>query len=84
MLEELLEEFFLLLIVLSFPPLLAASMSGLLLGVLQAATQIQEQSLQFVVKTSAAGIVLFFLLDWYSIKLSEYFRGLYALLRGAW
>lgn len=46
------------------PPLAAAMAVGLLVAVLQAATQIQETSLTFVPKMAAAGVALLFTARW--------------------
>ncbi len=48
----------LLVILLSAPPLLASLLVGLVVGVLQTATQLHEQTLLFVPKLLAVGIVL--------------------------
>ena len=48
-----------LVLVLSAPPIIVASIAGLLVAVVQAATQIQEQTLQYTVKFFAIVITLF-------------------------
>lgn len=48
-----------LVLVLSAPPIIVASVAGLLVAVIQAATQIQEQTLQYTVKFFAIGLTLF-------------------------
>jgi flagellar biosynthetic protein FliQ len=48
----------LLVLLVSAPPLLASLAVGLLVGVLQAATQIQDQTLMFVPKLVAVMVVL--------------------------
>jgi type III secretion protein S len=48
-----------LVLLLSAPPVIAASAVGLLVAVVQAATQIQEQTLQFTLKFFAVVITLF-------------------------
>ncbi len=48
-----------LVLVLSAPPVIAASVVGLLVAVVQAATQIQEQTLQFTLKFFAVVLTLF-------------------------
>lgn len=48
----------LLVILLSAPPLLASLLVGLVVGVLQAATQVHEQTLMLVPKLLVVGIVL--------------------------
>ncbi len=51
-------------IMLSAPVLLATMVVGLLIGVLQAATQIQEMTLTFVPKILVAALVLVILGPW--------------------
>jgi flagellar biosynthetic protein FliQ len=46
------------------PPLAAAMAVGLFVAIMQAATQIQETSLTFVPKMTAAGIALLFTARW--------------------
>jgi type III secretion protein S len=48
-----------LVLILSTPPILVASVAGLLVAIVQAATQIQEQTLQYTVKFFAIVITLF-------------------------
>jgi type III secretion protein S len=48
-----------LVLLLSAPPVVAASAVGLLVAVVQAATQIQEQTLQFTLKFFAVVLTLF-------------------------
>lgn len=51
-------------VLLAGPTLLVALLGGLLLSVLQAVTQIQEQTLAFVVKLFAVGVVFLLSLNW--------------------
>ena len=48
-----------LVLLLSAPPVIAASVVGLMVAVVQAATQIQEQTLQFTLKLFAIVLTLF-------------------------
>ncbi|MGY4397523.1 type III secretion protein S [Sphingomonas sp. UYAg733] len=48
-----------LVLILSAPPIIVASVAGLLVAIVQAATQIQEQTLQYTVKFFAIVITLF-------------------------
>ncbi len=48
-----------LMLVLSGPPILVASIAGLLIAFIQAATQLQEQTLAFAIKLAAVVITLF-------------------------
>jgi len=57
---------------LSFPILLSALIVGALISVLQAATQIQDQTLNQVPKLFAVAAVVFVLLPWILAVLVEY------------
>ena len=48
-----------LVLILSAPPVLVASVAGLLVAIVQAATQIQEQTLQYTAKFFAIVLTLF-------------------------
>ncbi|GGX75402.1 type III secretion system export apparatus subunit SctS [Saccharospirillum salsuginis] len=48
-----------LMLMLSGPPILVAAIAGLLVAFIQAATQLQEQTLAFAVKLAAVVITLF-------------------------
>jgi type III secretion protein S len=48
-----------LVLVLSAPPIIVASIAGLLVAIVQAATQIQEQTLQYTIKFFAIVLTLF-------------------------
>ena len=59
-------------ILLSAPVLLTALVVGLVIGLLQAVTSIQEQTLSFVPKIAAIGIVLALVGGWMIEKLVVY------------
>lgn len=48
-----------LVLILSAPPIVVAAVAGLLVAVVQAATQIQEQTLQYTIKFFAIVVTLF-------------------------
>ncbi|WP_341207382.1 type III secretion system export apparatus subunit SctS [uncultured Sphingomonas sp.] len=48
-----------LVLILSAPPIVVAAVAGLLVAVVQAATQIQEQTLQYTIKFFAIVLTLF-------------------------
>ena len=48
-----------LVLVLSAPPIIVAAIAGLIVAIVQAATQIQEQTLQYTVKFFAIVLTLF-------------------------
>lgn len=49
---------------LALPVLLVAMIVGLVIAILQAATQIHEQTISFAPKAVAVGLMLFFLAPW--------------------
>jgi type III secretory pathway component EscS len=73
MFDTLLSQTFLLVLVLSAIPLALSALLGLLVSVLQAATQIQEQSVSFVVRFGGMCLVFFFLGHWYANQVLELF-----------
>ncbi len=62
----------LLILVLSGPPILISTLLGLFVAVFQAATQIQEQTLSFMVKLFAVIITLFILGGWLSSQILQF------------
>ncbi|WP_428386528.1 flagellar biosynthesis protein FliQ [Mucisphaera sp.] len=56
----------------SLPVLIIALVVGLSISILQAMTQIQEQTLTFVPKILAMGAVTIFTVPWMAIKLMEF------------
>jgi flagellar biosynthetic protein FliQ len=54
------------------PPLLAALLVGLIVGVLQAATQVNEASISFVSKLLAVGLTFAVLGSWTMKQLVDY------------
>jgi len=68
---------------LSFPILLSALVVGALISVLQAATQIQDQTLNQVPKMFTVAAAVFVLLPWILAVLAEYTHGLVADM-GMW
>ena len=65
------QECFTLVVVISGLPLLASSMGAVLIATLQAATQIQEQSVTYLVKLTIIIIILFCMCGWYGDRLIE-------------
>ncbi len=57
---------------LSLPTILVAAIVGTLFSLLQALTQIQEQTLSFAVKLIAVGITLFVTAGWIGGELMNY------------
>ncbi|HEB77230.1 MAG TPA: EscS/YscS/HrcS family type III secretion system export apparatus protein [Methylothermaceae bacterium] len=62
----------LLVLILSLPPILAAALVGTLVSLLQALTQIQEQTLSFAFKLVAVIITLFFTATWLGEELFRF------------
>ncbi|NGX59669.1 MAG: Flagellar biosynthetic protein FliQ [Chlamydiae bacterium] len=62
----------LLILILSGPPILISTMLGLFVAVFQAATQIQEQTLSFMVKLFAVILTLLFLGGWLSAQIVQF------------
>ena len=67
---------------LSFPVLLVGLFVGLTVSVLQAATQVQEQTLSFVPKMFAIALVFIIIMPWLMTVLVEYTEGLVSGMGG--
>jgi type III secretion protein S len=61
-----------LVLMLSLPPIVVASVVGLLLSLFQAITQLQEQTLSFGVKLIAVCITLFLTSGWFGAELVRF------------
>lgn len=61
-----------LVLLLSLPTILVASVVGTLFSLIQALTQIQEQTLSFAVKLVAVGLTLFLTAGWLGGELMNY------------
>jgi type III secretion protein S len=59
-------------LMLSMPAILVAAVVGTLFSLLQALTQIQEQTLSFAVKLIAVGLTLFLTASWMGGELINY------------
>ena len=70
----------LLILYLTMPVLLAAFAVGLIISIIQAATQIQEMTLAFIPKIIAVIVTLFFLGGWMMEKLLSFTRHLFDLI----
>lgn len=62
----------LMILLLSGPPILISMAVGLFVAILQAATQIQEQTLSFTVKLIAVILTLFLLGGWLGSQIMQY------------
>lgn len=59
---------------LALPVLLVAMIVGLVIAILQAATQIHEQTISFAPKAVAVGLVLFFLAPWMTNEVIDFVK----------
>lgn len=57
---------------LALPVLLVAMIVGLVIAILQAATQIHEQTISFAPKAVAVGLVIFFLAPWMTNEIIDF------------
>jgi type III secretion protein S len=62
----------LMILLLSGPPILISMAVGLFVAILQAATQIQEQTLSFTVKLIAVILTLFLMGGWLGSQIMQY------------
>ena len=69
-------------LLMSAPPLLAALLTGLLVSVFQAATQINEMTLSFIPKLVAIFVVLVLFGPWMTGILLDYIRELFTGIPG--
>lgn len=69
---DLVREALMLMLSLSFPILLAALVIGLVVSILQAVTQIQEQTLSFVPKILGMGLTAVLVFPWMAKKIVDF------------
>ena len=67
----------LLMLIISLPPVLSATFLGLLISLLQALTQIQEQNLPFAVKLISVVTILILLSPWMAEQILAYTYDVY-------
>ena len=68
----------LLVLVLSMPPIIVATAVGLLVSLIQAITQIQEQTLSFAVKLICVSVVILASTGWLGSELYRYTQRIFA------
>lgn len=68
-----------LVLILSAGPVLVATVVGLLVGLFQTVTQLQEQTLPFGIKLLAVSLALFVLSGWYGETLVNFGREVFRL-----
>ena len=61
-----------LVLILSMPPIAVASLVGIIIGLFQALTQIQEQTISFAFKLAAIILVIFVTMGWAGSELINY------------
>ncbi|MDE0062050.1 MAG: type III secretion system export apparatus subunit SctS [Gammaproteobacteria bacterium] len=62
----------LLVLVLSLPPIVVAALVGVFVGLVQALTQIQEQTISFAFKLASIILVIFVIMGWIGSELIGY------------
>lgn len=80
--SDLMYEFFMMVVQLAGPPLLLSMLIGILIAIIQAATQIHEQTLTFVPKVLAIAIMLLITGSWMITLLSDLVHRLFDLMVG--
>lgn len=63
---------------LSLPPIVVASLAGLLVSLFQAITQLQEQTLAFGIKLVAVGVTILFTAGWFGGEIYNYSLNLFS------
>lgn len=85
MFDMYIKQSFIMVLLFSGIPLICSSVVGLIVSILQSATQIQEQSLAYLLKFLTVTGVFGILGSWYAAELTRFFqellRSLYALGR---
>lgn len=67
----------LLILILSGPPIIISTVLGLLIAIIQAATQVQEQTLSFTVKLIAVILTLLMLGGWLSAQIMQFSNNIF-------
>ena len=75
---DMVRETLFLMLLLSFPILAAALVIGLTVSVLQAVTQVQEQTLSFVPKIIGMVLVAIFAMPWIAMQILEFAQRMFA------
>lgn len=73
----------LLVLILSMPPIIVATITGVLVALVQAVTQVQEQTLGFAVKLVAIVITLYLTARWLGIELYRFSIMVFDAIPGA-
>ena len=73
-------EALLLTLIISAPPVIAATAIGLLISILQALTQIQDQTIPFAGKLLGIGICTYLLIEWNGQQMYQYTESIFETL----
>ncbi len=76
MVDAVVRHTFLLVLLCSGIPLLVSAVSGFVVSVFQASTQIQDQTISYVVKLAAVSATIVMMWGWFSRQLVDLFREL--------
>ncbi|MCK5787860.1 MAG: flagellar biosynthetic protein FliQ [Chlamydiia bacterium] len=72
--DSIIKESLLIITIVSAPPVIACSFVGLVVAIIQSATQIQEQSIAFLAKLMTVFLIMLLFADWSGRYLGSYFR----------
>ena len=67
-------------LLLSMPTVLVASILGILVSLIQALTQIQDQTLQFLIKLAGVSVVMALTYDWMGVAMLNYANETFSLI----
>ncbi|MBV4368599.1 type III secretion system export apparatus subunit SctS [Erwinia sp. BNK-24-b] len=70
----------LLVVILSAPPLIVAVIVGVIVSLLQAVMQLQDQTLPFAIKLVAVGVALALTGRWIGVELTELAQSAFAMM----
>lgn len=80
MFDPFLRQTFIVVLIVSAIPLIASSVVGFFVSILQAATQVQDQTLSYVLKVGTSVLTLYLFSDWLMFQVlqlfQDFFRGL--------
>ena len=71
-----------LVLLLSMPPIIVASVTGVIVSLIQAVTQVQEQTLAFAIKLVAIVITLYLTARWLGIEMYNYSKLVFEAIPG--
>jgi len=80
---ELVQKALMLILLLTAPPLLVSLVVGLVISILQAATQVQDQMITFVPRMMVVFLTLLILAPWYVKMLTGYTAELFGRMPGS-